>query len=382
MPVPVPAPISVPISDASIVHTSTVRGLLCLLLLWLSGCHWLHAGRPEPFAPVGTLSVKPIGDCPRGCTDSLDIVAMGVGGYLIVPWRDTTQLVMTPPSFTNPTLWWMGLGDWWLGSSPNVHRITRRLTALPNAGADRLSRVRAVLVGHGHYDHLMDLPPLAPLLVNATVYGSSTVKHLLAPLEGAAPWRVSAIDSAAGTDEQHAGNTIVVAPHLRVRAIAWDHAPNIGNIVIANDHERTPRTKLPHTVHGWKLGRVHAYAVDIGARTDTVDVRVFVHDAAGSPEVVRRAAGVLRAMPVARRTVVIIAAANFDQAHAYPDILLAHLAPDHVIFGHWEDFFRSSEKPPRIVRGIRGDELVQVVERYQGKRWTALSPGATLRVKF
>lgn len=358
------------------------RGLLCALLVMLAGCHWLRTGRPEPFAPVAGQTVKRIGECPSGCTDSLDIVAMGVGGYLLMPWQDTTQLVMTPPSFTNPTLWWMALGDWWLGSSPNAGRINRRLAALPNAGPDRLSRVRAVLVGHGHYDHLMDLPPLSPLLANATVYGSRTVQHLLAPLETIAPWHVRAVDSLAATDDTHTGQEIVVAPHLRVRAIAWDHAPNIGNIVIANDTERAPRTKLPRTVHGWKLGRVHAYTIDIGTRADTVDVRVFVHDAAGSPDVVRRAASVLRAMPAARHTVAIIAAANFDQAHAYPDILLAHLAPDHVIFGHWEDFFRSSEKPPRIVRGIRGSELVHVVERYQGGRWTALAPGATLRLRF
>ncbi|HEY0929753.1 MAG TPA: MBL fold metallo-hydrolase [Gemmatimonas sp.] len=357
-------------------------GLLCVLLLWLGGCHWLRTGRPETFAPVATHAVKAVGDCAPRCTDSLDIVAMGVGGYLMVPWRDTTQLLMTPPSFTNPTLWWMALGDWWLGSAPDQQRTARRLAAMPSAGTARLSRVRAVLVGHGHYDHLMDLPTLAPQLTNATVYGSSTVGHLLAPLASTAPWRVAAIDSVAGTDAEHPGQAIVVAPHLRVRAIAWDHAPNIGNLVIANDHERAPRTSLPRSVHGWKLGRVHAYAIDIGVRTDSVDVRLFVHDAAGSPDVVRRAASVLRTMPAARRTIVIIAAANFDQAHAYPDILLAHLAPDHVIFGHWEDFFRSPEKPPRIVRGIRGTELVQIVERYQGKRWTALSPGATLRVKF
>ena len=357
------------------------RPLLALVLSMSGGCQWLHTGNPAAFRPQEARTIRTIGACGASgvtCRDSIDIVAMGVSGYLIIPWRDTTQLVMTPPSWTNPTLWWMALGDWWLGSSPDRALVTRRLRDIPAAGPDRLAHVRAILVGHGHYDHLMDLPPLAPLLHNATVYGSETVARLLGPTT----LHTMAVDSLIGTDARHPGRSFLVGDAIRVRAIEWEHAPNIGNLTIADGDQHAPRRRLPRSVHGWKKGRVLAYAIDMGMRTDSVDVRLFMHDAAASPDVVRRAAAVLETMPRARHTIAIIAAANFDQAHAYPDILLAHLAPEHVILGHWEDFFRSPEQSPRIVRGIKGRDLVRIVERFQGAQWTALAPGATLRVRF
>lgn len=351
---------------------------LLLGLLPASGCHWLHAGNPDAFRPQAAYTTLTVTACESVCQDSLDIVAMGVSGYLILPWRDTTQLVMTPPSYTNPTLWWMVLADWWRGSTSNHALVARRVREVPMAGPDRLARVRAVLVGHGHYDHLMDLPALAPLLPNATVYGSRTVANLLAPTT----LSVVAVDSLAGTDRTHPGHSFSVGKGMRAHAVAWEHAPNIGTLTIADDQLHAPVARLPRSVHGWKQGEVLAYVIDLESEPDSVDVRLFIHDAAAGPDVVRRAVGVLGTLPPARHTIVVIAAANYDQAQAYPDILLAHLAPDHVILGHWEDFFRSPEKSPRIVRGIRGAELVRVVERFQGSRWTALSPGATLRFRY
>jgi hypothetical protein len=78
----------------------------------------------------------------------------------------------------------------------------------------------------------------------------------------------------------------------------------------------------------------------------------------------------------------IITTANFDQAPSYPDILLASLAAQRVLLGHWADFFRSPEQSERVVRGIHARQLVEIVQRYQGDRWTALRAGATLRVRY
>ena len=43
-----------------------------------------------------------------------------------------------------------------------------------------LAAVHAILVGHSHYDHLMDVPLIARRYVpNATIYGSLTTKRIL-----------------------------------------------------------------------------------------------------------------------------------------------------------------------------------------------------------
>ncbi len=355
----------------------------------LTACHWIRTGDPAPFRPVASAHVKVVGDCAttNSCRDSVDLVAMGVSGFLVIPWRDSTTVVMTPPSFTNPTLWWTVFGNWLFGSTANTARIERRLRALPAAGPDRLARVRAVLVGHGHYDHLMDLPYLARYLTSATVYGSSSVVNTLhaVPVFGRATTgasRLVSVDTVAGVSVDDPGRSIRLSEMVAVRAIAWEHAPNFGSHVIARGNVTPAQTSLPRGLFGWKLGRVYAYAIDLLDRDGRVGSRIVVHDAGASPEVVRRAVAVIGTMPPARSTVLIITAANFDQEPSYPDILLASLAPQHVVLGHWEDFFRSPEKSERVVRGIRGQRLIDLVQRYQGDRWTALRAGATLRVRF
>lgn len=367
---------------ARLVATAT----MCALL---AACHWVRTGDPAPFRPVASAQINAVGDCASTatCRDSIDIVAMGVSGFLFVPWRDTTQLVMTPPSYTNPTLWWTVFGNWLFGSSPNEARLARRLRDLPAAGPDRLARVRAVLVGHGHYDHLMDLPPLARNLPNATVYGSRSVVNTLnaVPAFGGASGpasRLVSVDSLAGVTADRPGYSLSIGDAVRVRAIAWEHAPNFGTHVIARGNVEPARSTLPRGIFGWKLGRVFAYAIDVLDQDGRVGSRIIVHDAGASPQVVRRAVAVIGTMPVARSTVLVITAANFDQEPSYPDILLASLAPEHVLLGHWEDFFRSPEKAERVVRGIHGPALIDVVQRYQGDRWTALRAGATLRVRY
>lgn len=346
-----------------------------------SGCVYLRAGGPDDLRPTLPQQMRVVDHCATRCTDSADVVATGVAGFLVVPWRDSTRLVLTAPSFTNPTIWWMALGDLFFGTSPDTALISRRLAAMPAAGAERLSRVHALLVGHGHYDHLMDVPPLASRLSAARVFGSGTVSNLLAPVAAFATRRV-VVDSAAARDERALGTPYEIGDALRITAVPWDHAPNVGSITIAPGEQRTPRTSRPRTVHGWKMGRVYAYTIDILDDTGATGLRLFFHDAAAGPDVQRNAGQIIAAMPPARTTVAILTAANFDLAPLYPDILLAHLAPQHVILGHWDDFFRSSEKHERVVRGIRAPALVDRLTPFVGDHWNAPSAGAVTRIRW
>ena len=79
-------------------------------------------------------------------------------------------------------------------------------------------------------------------------------------------------------------------------------------------------------------------------------------------------------------TLALITAANFDRVKDNPETLLSLLRPQHVLLGHWEDFFRSPEKSWRLVRGIDGRALVNRVQAQVGNAWTALEPGAVLRL--
>lgn len=348
-----------------------------------SGCRWISAGNPAVLNPTRAGSRREVSLCTTVCRDSVDIVSMGVDGYLIVPYADTTHLLMTPPAYSNPTLWHLALRDWWWGTRPNRTRITRGLNAVADASPARLARVRAVLVGHGHYDHAMDLPPMFPLLPTATIYGSATVTHLLEPaVTGAVTTRLMDVTDSVGSNSTQLGRDITVGPRVRVRPIAWAHAPNFGSWTIASGRYASHRTRLPHTVHGWRMGEPLAWTIDIVDERGAVSLRIFHHDAAAKLDVVRNALDIMRTMPPAARTVVIMTAANWDQPGAYPAALLATLEPNRVIFGHWEDFFRSPAKQPKVVRGISATELVAEVERFAGTNWSVLEPGATLRIRI
>lgn len=340
----------------------------------------MTAGDSAPFRPSPAGTQRAVALCQSACTDSVDVVAMGVDGYLIVPWADTTRLVMTPPAYSNPSLWHLVLRDWWWGTRSNRARVQRGLARVPDAPPSRLANVRAVLVGHGHYDHVMDLPAMREQLPQATIYGSATVVHALRP--AFAPTALADVRDQIGRNRTAPGRDIEVGPRLRARPIAWAHAPNLGGWTIAAGHYDRDRRTLPRTVHGWRMGEPLAWTVDVLQADGAVALRVFHHDAAAPLDVVRAALEVMRTMPAATHTVVIMTAANWDQPSAYPGALLASLEPEQVLFGHWEDFFRSPLGAPKVVRGISAPELVREVERFVGPRWSVLAPGATLRIRF
>jgi hypothetical protein len=214
---------------------------------------------------------------------------------------------------------------------------------------------------------------------HAVVYGSNTVANLLAPVPALGAARRVAVDSLAGSGATQPGRSISVGPAVRIHAMRWAHAPNFASLTIAPGHERTPRRTLPRTVHGWKMGTTYAWAIDVLGADGTVRYRLLYHDAAAGGDVQRRAAEVVRALPVAQHTVLMMTAANFDQPGDYPDILLATLAPQHVLLGHWDDFFTSPERPERVVRGIDARELVARLRPFLGDRWSAPRAGAVTR---
>lgn len=358
-------------------HGLLRHGLL-VLLAPLGACHLLRPTPVTPFRPVAPTDTQRVDLCTTACRDSVDIIALGVSGFLIMPWRDTTRLVLTPPAYSNPGAVRVAVWDVVRGVRSNAPRVWDAVRRMPAADSARWARVRAVLVGHGHYDHLMDLPTLAPWLPNATVYGSPSVVHQLHPVRRSLP-------SDSVSPQATGGSAIRVGPSVSAHALAWDHAPNLWDFglryTIAPGREHAPRTQLPRRARDWRMGNVLAWAVDIHDANGAVALRIFLHDAAATGDVVRAAVRSLQTLPAARRTLSLVVPANYDNAAGYPDVLLATLQPDHVLLAHWEDFFRRPSQPLRIVRAIRGPQFLEHVTPYVGARWTALTPGSVLRLR-
>ncbi|MDQ6873101.1 MAG: hypothetical protein M3037_14040, partial [Gemmatimonadota bacterium] len=86
--------------------------------------------------------------------------------------------MLTAPFFSNPSLGMVR------------PRLTRLLRSTPRISSDTIAvnkllprsadRATTILVGHGHYDHLMDIPYIATRrATKATIIGGPSIRHML-----------------------------------------------------------------------------------------------------------------------------------------------------------------------------------------------------------
>ena len=132
-------------------------GAACGAALGLAGC-------------TARIHELKIAQCPAVTTSASDVVDvryLGVGGFLL---RHGSDVILTAPLYSNP-----GLVEFAADHQirPDPMTIDRLFPAEGKAA-------QAILVGHSHYDHLMDVPYVAlDLAQSADVYGSQTTVNLL-----------------------------------------------------------------------------------------------------------------------------------------------------------------------------------------------------------
>lgn len=165
---------------------------------------------------------------------SLDVQYFQVGCLLT---RYGDDYLLTDPFFSNPSLW--------------------RLPFPPDID---WSRIRGILVGHGHYDHILDAPfVLEKADAGTELYGSRTVINVLQPLVSgdrlrAAAWKGELLKS---------GEFEVGDPLFCFQPILSEHAPLFGNFVFPRGHIDEPPERPPNRVWGWKVGQTLTYLIDV-----------------------------------------------------------------------------------------------------------------------
>jgi beta-lactamase family protein len=358
-----------------------MRQLLSALLLVAIGCHpALTPLSPTPRpAPVDVCDGESGASGANGgsspCRDSVVITYLGVSGFVIRGGPLGDSALMTAPSFTHQRLLSVTLP--FIPIRPDGPLIDRSLAS------EQLGGVSAILVGHSHYDHLLDVPYIAAHQArSAVIYGSTTTANILAPVDSLRS-RVHAIEAADVGTTERAGRWFTVAGgRARLMAVESDHAPNIGpfRYTYANSVDDTPRASLPRTTHGWHKGQVYAYLIDLLDASGRPVFRIFYQDAAAGPE----HATLPPLAPADRRVVdvAIICAGNFGNVADYPTALLRNLAPKRVVVGHWEDFFRTSYPPFRGISFTDTQTLSARLRETVGDRWVTPEPGARMVFRY
>jgi hypothetical protein len=261
---------------------------------------------------------------------------LGVGGYLL-RWQG--EALLFAPSFSNPAS---------LGQPPLlVAADTAKIDQLMPTAAD----VSMLLVGHAHYDHLLDVPHILQAhSPQAKVYGSKTMGHILAAVIP----RARIVDAESAMAVGATPGQWFYSPERRLRAMAIksEHAPHLFGIKLLTGSYMEDLTELPRSTFGWKEGQTLAWLVDLLDKQGRPLYRIHYQDAASTPPL-----GLPPQLPDSKRVdVAVLCVGAWNQAAAYPQVLLQRLQPRLALLGHWEDFFGNDPHQPQGLRlqDIRG----------------------------
>jgi hypothetical protein len=283
----------------------------------------------------------PLDQCPAvphppGVDDGglLSVHYLGVSGFLL---RHGSDVLLTAPLYSNPSVVELA-GDHEI--RPDAAQVDR---FLPAEAEDAI----AILVGHSHYDHLLDVSYIAERRApNAKIYGSATMGHLLAPF-AALRGRVEVIDGVAG-DHADQGEWVHVSPTARFMALRSEHSTQV-TIDLPFTDQSIPihmwrggldedRTQPPRSASEWPEGAVYAYVIDFldGPRGQPV-FRVYFQDS-GTNE---PTGFVPRSLTTEKRVDVALlcVGGDYERLVRHPEGIIENTSPRYVLLSHWEDFF-------------------------------------------
>ncbi len=310
-----------------------MRVVVLVVLLCLAGCAKDLTGTEPTTRELGLAEPK--------------ITYLGVGGWLL-HWK--REALLFAPSFSNPAFPPLFV-------SADQQRVDQYMPDVPDA--------TVLLIGHAHYDHLLDVPWImqkhAP---KAVAYGSATAGHILAGAKppprfvNIEPKMVPVMCGGRACPQVNPDDKWERVGHIRFMAIESQHAPHIAGIDLLPGSYDGDLNALPSYVRAWREGTTLAWLVDLLDDQDEPVYRIHYQDSAsnppyGFPPVLQDGKGVDAA---------IICAASTDQVAQYPDALLKVLKPRLLLVGHWEDFFGNDPNKPQLIR-LQGRQQVELVDR-------------------
>lgn len=359
-------------------------GALAALLgftIALSGCAWRPKLRAidgiaaDDFRDLLTGGGGTRSQPPPGTTAGIRVTYLGTSGFLVERGADA---VLLAPFFSHH--WFLRLGFWRLDTDESLIEDQLGRLRQPLAG------VWSVLVGHGHYDHLLDIPHIADTYCPAaTIFGSRSVVNTLKSKPGL---RVG--PPLNGMAEREPGDTgdwvYNVTSTMRFMAIASDHAPNFAGITVATGSTDAPLARFPRKAGGLKEGETLAYMIDFldPNKADPVDFRVYFQDAAESPQPYHSLRLNTRA-PARRIDLAIVCVAAYEEVedNDYPESLNSVLQPRQFLLAHWENFFLPWSRDVADLRAVphtnpRSFTTRLETARPQGATWVMPTPNTTL----
>ena len=199
--------------------------------------------------------------------------------------------------------------------------VRRRVVAADDAAIARwIDRADAVLVGHTHFDHALDVPAIARRF-GCPVYGSSSLAHLMA-LHGLG---AQAVEVAPHRTYEVGPFRFDFVPSAHSKLVLGLRVPYAGELTCEHVDALTPQA--------YRCGQVWGLAIEVaGARLYHQGSADLVDD-----EVRDRDVDVFLCGISGRRF-----------TPHYVDRVVARLQPRAIVPMHYDDFFRPLDAPPRF----------------------------------
>jgi L-ascorbate metabolism protein UlaG (beta-lactamase superfamily) len=248
------------------------------------------------------------------------------------------------------TLRWLGTAGfelrhdgWTVLVDPYITRAPLRTCALSRLESDgaairrHVSGADAIVCGHTHFDHVLDVPAIARL-TGARVFGSRSAVNLCRAA-GIAADRLCDVESQSGERRAEVGPfelTFVPSAHSPLLA---GRVPFAGEIADCD--------QVPSRAHQYRCGAVFAVTVRVAGRV--------IHHV-GS-------ANLLDEAPLPSREVdaLLLCVAGWTTSPRFVPRLLQRVSPATVVLSHWDDFFRPIERPARMLPAMQLPRLVEAL---------------------
>jgi L-ascorbate metabolism protein UlaG (beta-lactamase superfamily) len=264
----------------------------CSLAFLILSAQVLHAGL-ERYADLIAADISPA--APPG--GEVRVTYLGTSGF---QFESGNHALLVDPYFSRINLWRVVLGS---SVQPDEHRIDEATKHLA-------PKIDAILVTHGHVDHLLDAPILMRK-TDARLIGSRAAVEL-AERAGMPEFRCHAVTE---------GDVLGVGP-WRIRAFTATHDRLFSIVPFAGD---VRGSGAPRRAADWVCGEPLAYLIEIAGK------RIFI-DSGGTP-------AVLPPAEIAPVDLAILGAALPDSRARF-SAAVRRLQPRYVFPSHQDNFFR------------------------------------------
>lgn len=212
--------------------------------------------------------------------------------------------------------------------------VASRLLPDEEAIARHAPRADAIVLGHTHFDHALDVPVIAAR-TGALVFGSRSAA-LLCRAAGVPEARVRDVERAPGSEP-----VVAEVGPFRLRFVPSAHSrfmlgrvPFPGDIADCED--------VPMRAERYRCGAVFAVEIAVAGRT-------IVH--LGSAE--------LASTPFAAKEpdLLLLCTAGWQSSPDLPERVTRALSPRAILLSHWDDFFRPIDRPARLLPAMQVPRL-------------------------